>query len=69
MSNFIWVRDINKTQHYVNVNHIIRVTKVLKEHYLLLIDGIILHLSNDPAVGYDTYDEIIAKIRHTEQYS
>ena len=28
MTRFIWVRDADKIEHYINVNHIIKVTKV-----------------------------------------
>jgi hypothetical protein len=73
MSSFIWVRDKNKNSHYVNVDYIIRVTKIpaappYGEYSYIVLQGIDKHidLSNDE---YDTYDEVIAKIKHVESMS
>lgn len=70
MTRFIWVRDINKVDHYINVNHIARVTKtpgtnqISAYSYLILNDGTdggkVITLSQD---NYDTADDVIAKIQ------
>jgi hypothetical protein len=66
MTRFIWVRDRDKIDHYLNVNHIIRVTKFpergvySKAEYVILRDGKEIHLSTDT---YDTADEVITKIQ------
>jgi arginyl-tRNA synthetase len=65
MTRFIWVRDADKLDHYLNVNHIIRVTKVAAHGqfsayaYIMLRDGNGIRLSTDK---YDTADDVIAKI-------
>lgn len=65
MTKFIWVRDRDKIDHYLNVNHIIRVTKVpahgsfSEAAYIMLRDGKEIGLSTDK---FDTADEVIAKI-------
>lgn len=70
MSNFIWVRDRDKREHYINIDHIVRVTKV-KPHngygdyaYLILNDGSqggkSIDLSKD---DFDTYQDVINKIQ------
>jgi hypothetical protein len=65
MTRFIWVRDCNKVEHYVNVEHIIRVKKVPAHGqfsamaYVILRDEKEIVLSQDT---YDTADEVIAKI-------
>jgi hypothetical protein len=65
MTRFIWVRDADNIEHYVNVNHILRVTKVPAHGsfsatgYIILRDGKEIYLSNDK---HDTADDIIAKI-------
>jgi hypothetical protein len=65
MTRFIWVRDRDKIDHYVNVDHIIKVTK-LPAHgsfsaaaYIMLRDGKEIGLSTDK---YDTADDVITKI-------
>ena len=67
MANFIWVRERGDIDHYINVNHIARVTKVPpKGHYtgsayMTMSDGkreITLSLDE-----YDTADDVIAKIQ------
>lgn len=65
MTRFIWIRDSDKVQHYVNVNHIVRVTRVpshgsFSEHaYVVLIDDKHIALSKEQ---YDTYKDVIDKI-------
>ena len=66
MTRFIWIRDRDKIDHYLNVNHIIRVTKVpahgsipATEH-IILRDGKEIRLSTDK---YDTAEDVIAKIQ------
>lgn len=66
MTKFIWVRDRDKNEHYINVDHIIRVTK-LPAHgsfsaaaYLILRDEKEINLSQDM---YDTADDVILKIK------
>ena len=66
MTKFIWVRDSDKTDHYVNVNHIIRVTtraargQFSAGAWIILRDSKEIHLSQDE---YDTADDVIEKIR------
>ena len=65
MSKFIWVRDRDKVEHYINIDHIIRVAKhhshgvYSAAAYLVLTDKT-LHLSED---DFDTYEEVISKIQ------
>ena len=65
MTRFIWVRDADKIEHYINVNHIIRVTKrpahgsFSAAAYIVLRDEKENRLSNDK---HDTPDDVIAKI-------
>jgi len=65
MTRFIWVRDYDKRDHYINVDHIIEVTKVAARGqfsasaYIVLRDGKEISLSTDT---YDTADEVIYKI-------
>lgn len=75
MSRFIWVKDNEKKQHYINIEHIVRVTKVPPTPgaqlygdyaYILLNEGNstkTLTLSKDP---FDTYEEVISKIQAQE---
>lgn len=70
MTRFIWVRDINKVDHYINVNHIARVTKVPAGNHISAHSFLIV---NDGTVGgkaitlsennYDTADDVITKIQ------
>ena len=66
MTRFIWVRDIDKRDHYLNVNHIVRVTKIAAHGqfsasaYIMLRDGKEISLFTDT---YDTADDVIAKIQ------
>jgi hypothetical protein len=61
MTKFIWVRDANNTEHYVNVNHIVRVTKIpVRGSYIMLRDEKTIRLSTDT---YDTADDVITKIQ------
>ena len=65
MTKFIWVRDRDKIEHYVNVEHIIRVTKPAAHGqfsayaYIGLLDEKEIRLSTDK---HDTADDVIAKI-------
>lgn len=69
MSKFIWVRDRDKREHYINIDHIIRVTKVpssanLSDYaYIILNDGKTIELSKDI---FDTYQDVIAKIQQVQ---
>ena len=66
MTRFIWVRDIDKVDHYINVRHIARVTKVPAQgsyaarSIILMNHGREISLSTET---YDTADEVIAKIQ------
>ena len=65
MTKFIWVRDRDKVEHYINVDHIIRVTNihahgVYSAAAYLVLDGITLYLSQDE---FDTYQDVISKIQ------
>jgi hypothetical protein len=70
MTKFIWVRDIDKKEHYINVDTITRVTKspelgLYKAYsYIVIADGTpggkCINLSNDT---FDTADDVIAKIQ------
>lgn len=65
MSKFIWVRDRDKIEHYINVDHIVRVTNIHSHGvysaaaYLVLKDKT-LNLSQD---DFDTYQDVITKIQ------
>lgn len=71
MSKFIWVRDNDRREHFINVDHIIRVTKVpasrfLKSEsyaYLTVNDGGSekkeIKLCEDMA---DTFQDVVEKI-------
>lgn len=69
MNKFIWVRDREKKQHYVNIDSIVRVTKVpphghyITFSYIMLSDKTTIDLSNDE---YDTYEEVIEKINQVQ---
>ena len=67
MTRFIWVRDKDKVDHYINVDHIARVSKVPRHgtfsasSYIIMTDGKReISLSTET---YDTADEVIAKIQ------
>lgn len=71
MSKFIWVRDRDKKEHFVNVDHIVRVTRVKSSSvvfsdyaYIVLNEGAAgskhIDLAKDE---FDTYEDIIAKIQ------
>ena len=72
MSKFIWVRDKDKKEHYINVEHIVRVSKVPRNpnstygdySYIVLNEGAqspkSISLSDDE---FDTFEEVIAKIQ------
>lgn len=71
MTRFIWVRDRDKIQHYINVNVIERVTKVPPSpgipsgySYMVLKSGKEINLtSNEKQDIYDTYEDVISKIQ------
>jgi hypothetical protein len=71
MNKFIWVRDRDKCEHYINIDHIVRVTKVESKQigysdyaYLVLNDvregSKSIDLSKD---DFDTYQDVINKIQ------
>ena len=70
MSKFIWVRDRDKREHFVNVDHIVRVTKIPSNppynhySYIVINEGRdkqqTIELSND---DYDTCEDVISKIQ------
>ncbi len=66
MTKFIWVRDRDKIEHYINVDHIVKVTKVPAHgvhgvsSYLVLIKEGEIGLSQDE---FDTYEDVISKIQ------
>jgi len=60
MTRFIWVRDIDSREHYINVNHIVHVTGGRFDAYIMLRDGKTIRLSTD---DYDTAEDVIAKIQ------
>jgi len=71
MNKFIWVRDREKREHYINIDHIVRVTKVESKRvgygnyaYLVMNDiregSKSIDLSKDE---FDTYEDVIAKIQ------
>jgi len=69
MTRFIWIKDIDNVDHYVNVNHIIRVTKVPSHGsfsaagYIILCDRKEIQLSNKQGHLYDMADDVISKIQ------
>ena len=65
MTRFIWVRDIDKVDHYINVDNIVRVTKVpgsnsIAAYSYLVVNDSKITLSQDK---YDTADDVITKIQ------
>jgi hypothetical protein len=58
MTRFIWVRDKNEIEYYVNVYHIVRVYG----SYVELQNDKIIWLFNE-GKGYDTAEDVIAKIQ------
>lgn len=70
MTKFIWVRDRDKIEHYVNVDHIIRVTKipahgVYSAASFLIIDegGSSAKTVFLPEEEFDTANDVISKIQ------
>lgn len=69
MSKFIWVRDRDKREHFINVDHIVRVTKVPASGsysffaYIVMNEGTdsqkTIDLSKDQ---FDTFEEVIEKV-------
>ena len=67
MIKFIWIRDSDNVEHFVNVHHIVRVCKVPANGKFSAYAYVILHeasreivLSNDK---YDTFNDVVAKIQ------
>ena len=71
MSKFIWIRDRDKREHFVNVDHIVRVTSVPSNcsygewAYIVMNEGgsgsqKTIDLSRD---DFDTYKDVIGKIQ------
>ena len=66
MNKFIWVRDHDKVERYINVDHIITVTKVpahgaySASAYIVLVKEGEITLSQD---DFDTYEDVITKIQ------
>jgi len=66
MTRFIWVRDADLQDHYLNVKHIIRVTQVLAHGINPALSTIILSNGNPIRLSFDNYDtaeDVIAKIQ------
>jgi hypothetical protein len=65
VSKFIWVRDRDKIEHYINVDHIVRVTNIQAHGvysaaaYLVLTDKTLFLSQED----FDTYQDVITKIQ------
>lgn len=70
MTKFIWVRDRDKIEHYINVDHIIDVKKIPSHgvyspsSYLVLVKEGEIYLSQD---DFDTYEDVISKIQSALQ--
>ena len=69
MSKFIWIRDRDKREHFVNVDHIVRVTKVpgsstySQYGYVVLNEGHSTQKTIDlPKDQFDTFEEVIEKV-------
>lgn len=66
MSKFIWVRDREKIEHYINVDHIIDVKKIpahgkfSASAYIILAKEGEIGLSQDE---FDTYEDVISKLQ------
>jgi hypothetical protein len=66
MNKFIWVRDRDKIERYINVDHIIAVTQRPRSRrqrasaYIVLVKEGEIILSQDE---FDTYEDVIAKIQ------
>ena len=66
MTRFIWVRDADLQDHYLNVKHIIRVTQVPARSPHPALSTIILSNGNPIRLSFDKYDtaeDVIAKIQ------
>lgn len=69
MSKFIWIRDRDKREHFVNVDHIVRVTRVpgsstySQYGYVVLNEGHSQQKSIDLSKDqFDTFEEVIEKV-------
>lgn len=69
MSKFIWIRDRDKREHFVNVDHIVRVTRVPASGtysaygYVVLNEGHQTQKTIDlPKDQFDTFEEVIEKV-------
>lgn len=63
MSSFVWIRDIYNKQHYVNVDHIIRVSKYEIDAYVFLNGN---HTTTSLVVDIKKIDDVIENIRRVE---
>jgi hypothetical protein len=69
MNRFIWVRDRNGVEHFVNASQILRVTKVHahgkydETAYIVLKDSSQIWLHKD---SFDTYQDVITKIQQVQ---
>ncbi len=65
MNKFIWIRDHIDVEHYVNVSHIMHVSKVPahgkynESDFVVLKDGSRIWLRKD---SFDTYHDVVVKI-------
>lgn len=69
MSKFIWVRDRDKREHFINVDHIVRVTKVPASGSFSTFAYIVMNEGTDsqktidlPKDQFDTFEEVIEKV-------
>ena len=69
MSKFIWIRDRDKREHFVNTDHIVRVTKVPAYGTYNAYGYVVLHEGSSPPKTidlstdqFDTFEEVIEKV-------
>lgn len=66
MTKFIWVRDRDKIEHYINVDHIIDVKRIAAHGVYSAASYIILAKEGEIPLSltdFDTYEDIISKIQ------
>ena len=70
MSKFIWVRDREKREHFINVDHIVRVTKVPAGGSYSTFGYIVMNEGTDSqktidlsSETYDSFEDVINKIQ------
>lgn len=70
MSKFIWVRDREKREHFINVDHIVRVTKVPASGSYSTFAYIVMNEGTDSqktidlsSETYDSVEDVINKIQ------